>query len=97
MPKSTQNAAIYHGELMSAAKGLRILTIPAVQGEGWAAFANAGMTMPEVLQSEDLKALAERIGRARHITAACRTFVCDWWMRTEELLNPVFPFRSPAE
>jgi hypothetical protein len=94
---STPDAAVYRQLLMSSAKDLPILTIPAIQGEGWAAFANCGMTMPEVLQSTNVKALAERIGRARHITAACRTYVYDWWLRTADLLYPVLPFRTPAE
>jgi hypothetical protein len=93
---STPSAAMY-GELMSATKGLRVLIIPVIQGEGWSAFANCGMTMPEVIQSENMTALAERIGRGRHIAAACRTYVCDWWLRTADLLYSVLPFRSAVE
>jgi hypothetical protein len=88
-------AAAAYKSLMKTAQDSSIIRFPSIAGESWQECQQAGLTMPQVINSKPSE-IAAKTGMNRFTAAACRNEVAAWFIRTETSLNQVLPFRTPA-
>jgi hypothetical protein len=82
--------------LRDEAKGARTFEVRAVGGESWKVCDEAGMSMPEVIES-DLETLSARIAQNQFIAGACQIEVAAWYAATEAELLRVLALPNAAK
>jgi hypothetical protein len=85
-----------YSRLREEAKSARTFEVRAVGGESWKVCDEAGMSMPEVIES-DIETLSARIAQNRFIAGACQTEVAAWYSATEAELLRVLALPNAAK
>ena len=84
-----------HRDLLQAARGCALITVPAVVGDSWKTAEDARMTMPQVIGSTP-EQFAAKTGLDPLTARACITEVAAFWELSQKALSRVLRFRAAA-